>query len=271
MRSLGWLLLFLPLAAFGEELPGIDLTKPPAPPAPPAPEAEKPSRQKADALEQAVGVPGERDAALEDRVKAVQRKGFLKRGRFQFTAFFAPTLNDAFYMKYGLGGRLAYNFQDSFAMGVSYTEYCLPIDGKCKLTARTDSVRQGTLAFQSELLNSALYRDAFLEGIWSPVYGKASWLGHSIVHFDVYLLAGLGLVWSATSVSPRSEGPHLGTEVGGGIRFYPSSWVALELGLYGKLYTDQARLGLPATLQKAIGASLGVSFFLPTRFEYVYP
>jgi outer membrane beta-barrel protein len=269
MRSLSWLLVALPLAALGEEAPGIDLSKPPAKPAPPPAETAKP--QKADALEAAVGVPGERDAALEDRVKAVQRKGFLKRGRFQFTAFFAPTLNDAFYIKYGLGGRLAYNFQDSFAVGISYTEYCLPIDEKCTLTARTDSVRQGTLAFQSAILNSALYRDAFLEGIWSPVYGKAAWLGRSIVHFDVFLLAGLGVAKSATSVAPRNEGLHLATEVGGGIRFYPNSWLALELGLSAKLYPDQYDLAVPGSLQKVVAASLGVSFFLPTRFEYVYP
>jgi hypothetical protein len=53
-----------------------------------------------------------------------------------------------------------------------------------------------------------------LEGVWSPIYGKAAWIGKSIVHFDVFLLAGLGVVWSATSFDPRNEGMHPGADVG---------------------------------------------------------
>ena len=130
MRSLLWLALALPLAAAAQQVPGIDLSGPPAekPAEPPPPReaaerAEPAPARPSDALEAAVGVPGERDTALEDRVKAVQRKGFLKRGRLQLTAFASPTWNDAFYQKLGLGGRLAYNLQDSFAVAVSGNYY----------------------------------------------------------------------------------------------------------------------------------------------------
>ena len=59
---------------------------------------------------------GERDVALGDRVKAVQRKGFLKRGRFEVAPILALSVNDAFYQKVGGGLRLAYSLQDSFAL-----------------------------------------------------------------------------------------------------------------------------------------------------------
>jgi outer membrane beta-barrel protein len=270
MRLLLWLALALPLAAAAQQVPGIDLSGPPAekPPAeaPPertrAPVQELGTARPADALEAAVGVPGERDAALEDRVKAVQRKGFLKRGRLQLTAFVAPTWNDAFYQKLGLGGRLAYNLRDSFAVAVSGNYY---------LVSRTDYVRQGVLAFQSQLLQSQPSTSAMLEGVWSPVYGKAAWLGKSIVHFDVYLVGGLGAVWSATSFEPRNEGPHLAAEFGGGIRFYPTSYLALELAVSAILYPDQKDLAVPGTLQKIISGGFGVSFLYPTGFEYYYP
>ena len=270
MRSLLWLALALPLAAAAQQVPGIDLSGPPAekppPPAPPertrAPVQELGTPRPGDALEAAVGVPGERDTALEDRVKAVQRKGFLKRGRLQLTAFATPTWNDAFYQKLGLGGRLAYNLQDSFAVAVSGNYY---------LVSRTDYVRQGVLAFQSQLLQSQPSYSAMLEGVWSPVYGKAAWLGKSIVHFDFYLVGGLGAVWSATSFEPRNEGPHLAAEFGGGIRFYPTSYLALELAVSAILYPDQKDLAVPGTLQKMISAGFGVSFLWPTGFEYYYP
>ncbi len=269
MRSLLWLALALPLAAAAQQPPGIDLSAPPAEkPAEPQPpgapkEATPPAKVKpSDALEAAVGVPGERDTALEDRVKAVQRKGFLKRGRLQLTAFVNPTWNDAFYQKLGLGGRLAYNLQDSFAVAVSGSYY---------LVSRTDYVKEGVRAFNSQLLQSQPTSSAMLEGVWSPVYGKAAWLGRSIVHFDFYLVGGLGAVWSATSFAPRNEGAHLAAEFGGGFRFYPLSYLALELAVTGVVYPDQKDLAVPGTLQKIITAGFGVSFLWPMSFEYYYP
>jgi outer membrane beta-barrel protein len=287
MRSLLWLALTLPLAAAAQQVTGIDLSAPPAEkppepalpepaaePAPPeaAPPQAAPAPAKAqprDALESAVGVPGERDTALEDRVKAVQRKGFLKRGRFQLTVFAAPSVNDAFYQKFGLGGRLAYNLRDSFAVAISATTYKLPND--LNLVVRTDYATEGVKAFSSQLLQSQPSYVAMAEGVWSPVYGKAAWMGKSIVHFDFYLVGGLGAVWSATSFAPRDEGPHPAGEFGGGIRFYPTSYLALELAITAVIYPDQKDRAVPGTLQKILSAGLGVSFLWPMRFEYYYP
>ncbi len=275
------LLVAVPLAALGQEVPGLDLSAPPKPreerPAPPPAGADKEkdkAKPQAGSLESALGAPGERDAALGDRVKAVQRKGFLKRHRLQLTALFTPSVNDAFYQKFGVGGRLAYNIAESFAVGVRYAYY-----GQ-KLTMQTQYKKEAAFAFQSLLLTSAPYSDLMAEGIWSPVYGKVSVLGQSIVHFDLYLVAGLGAGWSATSSANgtpgtpgyrEGEGPHLATEIGGGIRFYPKSWLALDFGLLGIFYPDQTDKAVPAMAQKVVAASFGVTVFYPFGFEYVYP
>jgi outer membrane beta-barrel protein len=241
-----------------EEVPGLDLSKPPAPK---PSEAAQPAAK--DAKKPATGSPlAAQDPALGDKVKAVQKKGFLKRGRFEIAPTFAFSVNDAFYQKFGGGLRLAYSLQDSFALAVRGT-YFTPY--------RTEYVRDGKLAFQSQLLSSQLYRQAMVDGVWSPIYGKAAFLEKSIVHFDVYLSAGFGLVWSATSFSPRNEGPHLATDFGGGVRFYPKSWLAFELGLLATLYNDQPILSVPGTVQKVFVANVGFSFFLPPSFDYVYP
>ena len=102
-----------------------------------------------------------------------------------------------------------------------------------------------------------------VDGIWSPVYGKASFLGSSILHFDLFLAAGFGVVWSATSLEPRDEGPHLATDIGGGVRFYPKEWLAFELGLMATLYPDQPILSVPGTVQSVFVANVGLSFFFP--------
>lgn len=262
-----FLLLAAPAAASSQQpgLPGIDLSEPgkaparPAPAPPPPGTAEKPA---AGAPAPALGAPGERDAALADRVKAVQRKGFLKRGRLQLGLELPATLNDAFYQKAGVGGRVAWNVQDSFALAVRGTYWW---------TLRTDHVRQGQAAFQSQLLSSQPVGQVMLDGVWSPIYGKASWLGSRIVHFDLFLQGGLGAVWSDTSLAPRSEGPHPAADLGGGIRFYPTDWLSLELGVGATLYPDRPTRTAPSTTTRILAATVGVSFFWPLHFEYVYP
>lgn len=241
------------------ELPPVDLSKPQSEPArpPPATSAAK------EEVKPTTGAPfSEKDVALGDKVKAVQRKGFMKRGRFEIAPMFAATVNDAFYQKFGGGLRLAYSLQDSFA---------LALRGNWFTPYRTDNVRVGKLAMQSQLLSSQLTGQAMLDGVWSPIYGKAAFLGKNIVHFDLYLSAGFGLVWSATSFAPRNEGPHLATDLGGGVRFYPKEWMAFDLGLMATLYPDQPVESVPGTVQKVFVANMGFSFFFPTTFEYFYP
>jgi outer membrane beta-barrel protein len=251
-------------------MPGIDLTTPEPPPKPkssePAQGSAKPgspgsndAKSRDDAAPMA---PGESDVALEDRVKAVQRKGFLKRHRFEVGAQLPGSINDAFYEKIGGTLKLAYNFEDSFALAVRGTHY---------VQLRSAHVREGKQAFLSQLLVSQLSNTLMFDGIWSPIYGKISWLGSKIVHFDVYLLAGFGAAWSATSYAPRDEGPHLATEFGGGIRFYPLDWLALDGGVGAMFYPDQPNASVPSTMQKVITAQVGISFFFPFTFEYVYP
>jgi outer membrane beta-barrel protein len=266
------LILALAAPAVAEELPGLDLSAPPKPPeqqAEPARPAEPPGlsleaepRKPAAEAPRSGAIFGERDVALGDRVKAVQRKGFLKRGRFEVAPILALSVNDAFYQKVGGGLRLAYSLQDSFAIaarGSYYTPF------------RTDNVREGKQAFKSQLLTSQLYGQAMLDGVWSPIYGKASFLSDAIVHFDLFLAAGFGVVWSATSEPPRNEGPHPAAELGGGVRFYPREWMAFELGMMATFYPDQPILSVPATLQTVFVANVGVSFFFPFTYDYVYP
>lgn len=270
-----FLLLAAPVAAVSQQpgLPGIDLSEPgktpeappekPLPrPSQPAATAERKAAGEAGAASPVLGAPGERDAALADRVKAVQRKGFLKRSRLQVGLELPATLNDAFYQKAGVGGRVAWNLQESFALAVRGTYWW---------TLRTDHVREGQAAFQSQLLSSQPIGQLMLDGVWSPIYGKASWLGSRIVHFDLFLQGGLGAVWSDTSVAPRNEGPHAAADLGGGIRFYPADWLSLELGFGATFYPDRPTRTAPSTTTRILAATVGVSFFWPFRFEYVYP
>ena len=270
------MLVAVPLLGGAQELPGIDLNQPPKaePKAQPQGEGElppidlsqpAPAPQPGTRAEEAppTGLPfSEKDVALGDKVKAVQRKGFIKAHRFEIQPQFSLSVNDPFFQKFGGGLKVAYSFQDALALAVRGT-YFKPL--------RTDAVREGKLAYQSQLLASQVNQLLMLDGIWSPIYGKASFLNKNIIHFDLYLQAGFGLAWSATSVAPRNEGPHPATDLGGGVRFYPKEWLAFDLGLNATLYPDQPEKSVPGTLQKIFVANLGFSFFFPTTFDYRYP
>ena len=272
--TLALLLAAVPPVGRAQDMPGIDLSRPAPDASPPQKEGELPPLDlskpqpaqppAAEPKEEAKPVLpfSEKDVALGDKVKAVQRKGFLKAHRFEVAPQLSLSVNDPFYQKYGGGLRLAYSLEDSFAVAVRGT-YFSPV--------RTDAVREGKLAYQSQLLSSQLYGLAMVNGIWSPVYGKASFLNKNIIHFDVFLSAGFGAVWSATSLAPRNEGPHLATDFGGGLRFYPEEWLAFELGLNATLYEDQPMKSVPGTVQKVVVANIGFSFFFPPTFEYVTP
>jgi outer membrane beta-barrel protein len=261
-------LVAAPILAWGQpqEAPGLDLSEPS--------QAERSrddaaarARREAEAQrgakrEEAPLAPGESDVALNDRVKAVQRKGFLKRHRFELGVIAPATVNDAFYEKLGVGGKLGYNLEDSFGV---------QLRGAWFTQLRSSHVREGAQAFQSQLLQSRVNGQLMLDGVWSPVYGKVAWLGSSIIHFDGYLLAGAGVVWSATSDAPRSEGPHVAADVGAGLRFYPKSWLSLDAGFIGTFYPDQPSTTAPSTVQKVLAVQLGFTIFFPFTFEYVYP
>jgi len=290
LLAIGWLLAAVP--AFAQEVPGLDLSAPPKPqrpageettevPAldlskPPPSTATAPKAEAPKAEPPAAVLPfSEKDVALGDKVKAVQRKGFLKRGRFEVAPLFAVTVNDAFYQKFGGGLRLAYNLHDSFAIalrGVTYRkpEFSNPRSWQPS-PIRTDNAKEGKVAFGSQLLSSQIYDQVMLDGIWSPIYGKVDFLDHRIIHFDLYLAAGFGMVWTATTEPPRNERPPIATDIGGGLRFYPKDWMAFELGMMATFYPDRPQASLPATVQKVFVANIGVSFFFPTSFEYVQP
>lgn len=291
MRShllpIAWLLAATPLVVSAQEQPGLDLSQPPKPErdedagaeeqppldlgTPPSPTAKPDEARPADEKPRSFQPFSEKDVALGDKVKAVQRKGFMKKGRLEVAPVFAATVNDAFFQKFGYGLRLAYNLHDSFAVAVRGTRYA---------KYRTDNVREGKLAFQSQLLTSDIDQQLMIGGVWSPVYGKASFLQDDIIHFDLFLSAGFGLVWTATSDPPLEQGvdvplvarpAKIATDFGGGVRFYPKEWLAFEVGLLATLYPDQPRTFLPATVQKVFVANVGLSFFWPFSFDYVHP
>ncbi len=102
--------------------------------------------------------------------------------------------------------------------------------------------------------------------LWSPIYGKLSIFSKRIYHFDIFIVAGAGLVDTDTirtdlAGQPKQGGPNrFGFDVGLGGKLFVNDWLAVRLDI--RNFT--VRQGLPFNkIANDQMYSLGVSFFLP--------
>lgn len=194
---------------------------------------------------------------LQDRIKAVSRKVFLKADRFEVMPAVAVTTNDPFFRTWSIAGRGAYHFNDSFALEIGgayvppfFVEKLPPLD-ILRNTGRLINV------------DSTLYGLADAGITFSPVYGKIAILSDAIIHFDTFVSGGVGAVFDT-----GADFAHPTMDVGVGLRVFLLRWLVVRSDLRDYVYPQDAR-GI-STLQNLLVFSLGVGFYFPFDFEYRY-
>lgn len=195
---------------------------------------------------------GEDQIIEEDRVKSVQRKVFLKKHRFELEPMVMVSVNDPYYTKFGEALRGAYYFADTLAVAVRGARYSV---------YPTDDVRLAKRSFQSRIFYSVPQWSAMADLEWSPIYGKAT-MFNSIIHFDAYLLGGLGIVRTETSALPE-RGPNPAADLGVGIRFMVKDFLSVNGSLLNTTYVDQPAGTTQGATQNIMTLNAGISVFLP--------
>jgi len=198
------------------------------------------------------------EVSREDRVKAVQRKHFLKRRRLELVPSFAMSLNDAFYTKVGGGIAANYHLADSIALSFHYEKFGI---------SQNESVRIAKRELKSLLLSSKLDWTAGVDFLWTPIYGKLAWF-NTIVQYDLFLVTGVGVAWSQTSGAPVDDGVHPAVDVGVGQRFALADWMAFEFWVKQLLYADRPQDRQISEIQKVLTLNVGLSFWIPPSFTY---
>jgi outer membrane beta-barrel protein len=197
------------------------------------------------------------DLTLNDRIKALARKTFLKAERFELTPQIGFTVNDPFIRTWTGNLRLAYHLNDAFAIeiGGGYT----PTFGWQRLDP-TDQLRR-----QVSLINA----DAQFAGLldigmtFSPMYGKFALFGDNIVYFDAFVSGGVG-----ATIDLGDSLAHPAVDIGFGARIFVTKWLVLRGDLRDYLYS-QDRKGI-STLQNLMFVNLGVGIYFPFDFTYKY-
>lgn len=194
---------------------------------------------------------------LQDRIKAVSRKVFLKANRFELFPSLGVTTNDPFYRTWSIDGRAAWHINDALAVELGGA-YVPPFF--IEKLPTVDLLRE-----QAQLINAdaKLLGRADLGITFSPIYGKVAILSDAIIHFDTFAIAGAGAVFDS-----NQEFVHPAMDIGAGLRVFLLRWLVVRADLRDYVY-PQDRFGI-STLQNLLTLNLGVGFYLPPDFEYQY-
>lgn len=256
-------LFLLPCAVRAQEDGlGLDLTndsnKKPEPPKKeeekPPPEAKPPTNALTEPVPpqpkpQLEPIFSERDITQEDRVKSVQRKVYLKRYRFELAPFVSVSLNDPYYYKLAGSLRGAYYLADTLALSVR---------GAYVQTLPSEDVRTAKRTFHGRIFYSVPLWWAMGDMEWSPIYGKVA-IFNSILHFDAYVLGGLGVVSTETSTLPGRPA----ADLGGGLRFVVTDFLAVNVAVINTSYVDTPAGTTKSATQNVLTLNAGVSIFFP--------
>lgn len=213
----------------------------------------------------------ERDTTQDDRVKSVQRKLYLKRGRFEIAPSFIINVNDAYYTKLGAAARVAFYPHDSLAISARFS---------IMQTTPTDDVKTAKRNLFSRIFFSVPVWSVMGDLEWSPLYGKVA-IFNTILHLDGYLIGGGGVVYTETSAvafpgtpakadgsAPDPRGVNPAFDLGLGLRFVVKDFLAVNVALINTTYVDTPTGTTKGITQNLMMVNVGLSLFIPFRSSY---
>ncbi len=214
---------------------------------------------------------------LEDRIKAVQGRMFLKKGRFEIAPSFLLGLNDPFSQNLGGQVNLEYFIAESFGLNANFG-YTADItsDNSTFVTPKT-FLEKNELAIPDV---GKMKYFASAGAAWSPIYGKVSFLSQLIVHFDAFICLNFGVAgveyrgWEG-EINNRVEkdmgGMRFMSSISAGERIFLNRWMVLKVELKDIIYSMDLKpkyyLDGITDIQNNIIGLIGLGIYFPTQFE----
>ncbi len=212
-------------------------------------------------------------------ILVVVRKPFLKLRRTELFPFVATSMNDNMITHYTIGGEFAYWMTDVLAIGVEAQYYVHSFGEPFDLVARQ--------ARRLPTVNQYNWSSA-LNFHYVPVYGKFAVFDKKLVAWEVEMTAGIGA--GQSEVIPRdTKFPGftnilIQPNVGASMRFFLAKWLTIQLGIRDYMFIDKfeptdrapgmndtasmAKDNADSAFINNVMFQIGVSFWLPTSFEY---
>lgn len=196
---------------------------------------------------------------FNDKIVVIQRKPFMRRGRFEMAPMFYGGINDSLLFQVGVGGQMNYHILEWLYVGAygGWQDWRVADRDTTGLSDAYNDIIDAT-----EAIPTTSIVDGYVGGIvgFVPIYGKFSIFNSSVIHWDLSLGIGGGAVYT------RANG-----FVGAGLisvdhRWYLLKWLSLNIGLKGWIYYEDigSREGVFTHWQ----AGIGVGFWLPPSWNY---
>jgi outer membrane beta-barrel protein len=144
--------------------------------------------------------------------KGVQRRDFLKKRRFEISGVGGYYASDALSSTYSYGGALAFYPSEDFGLEVLVTR--TPI--KFRLEEPFNAFGQ-----ERHFIPTAAYQ-GIASLLWSPIHAKFKFTEATIIHGDIFVLAGAGRTFHESVLG-------LTWEAGLGLKLYFSRFVTFRL------------------------------------------
>lgn len=220
-------------------------------------------------------------------IVVIPRKAFLKGGRLELQPFAGITINDNLIRHYVFGADINYFLTDVFWVGLEGQYFIHQLTNEEQLLGSEYNL--------APTLNEYKYGGALNFG-YVPVYGKFAWFNRSIVSWEIWASAGVGV--TITKVIPRDPANNalaftntdLTPNVGLGSRFFLTDWLTVNFAVRDYILPDkfepsatlekgppqittsaEAKAQAHSALVNNVIFSVGVGFYLPTKFQYKTP
>jgi len=153
----------------------------------------------------------EGDGTGGGRRKGVQRRDFLKRHRFELAGVGGFYASDALSSTYSYGGALAYYPSEDFGVEVLVT----------RSPVRFRLEEPFTSFDQEHHFAPGIAWQGIVSLLWSPIHAKLKFTEKTIIHSDIFVVAGAGRTFHESVMGLTWEG-------GLGLKLYVSHYVTLR-------------------------------------------
>lgn len=189
-------------------------------------------------------------------ISVIQKKYLPKTERFQLYAAGGMTTNSPWFLNLGLKLNLGYYFTESF--GVELSGIFLSNSER----EVSKEIRENNNLQPEKFVNTKNYVGGDL--LWSPIYGKVTFLNDRIIPFDMYFSAGVG-----SSTTNSKEGTNTTFHLGTGQIFALSKSMAFRWDYSWNMYQATPVADSAATTASQSNSyndlilTAGLSFFFP--------
>lgn len=234
---------------------------------------------KSGDLDDSIGAKREQDMILPEEelarkkriIKTLQKKNFLKLGRFEAGPHIGFVANDPFLKRYIGGVYVGRHFTEVFSGEIDFG--FAPDLGEADWKSLTKQLKESNRVLPD--ISKLLMYGTFTFG-FSPIYGKVA-VGQKIVIFDIFGVFGMGAVRTADDLDALGvEGSgadadrakatqyqiHPTTNMGGGLRVAPSPNVAVRLEARSLIYIETVQ-STTLEMKNNLILQSSVSFFFP--------